>query len=219
MSGFNYEKDADGIVTVTMDMAGPVNSMSEEFLPLLEDTAGKLEAEEGLTGVVLTSAKKTFFAGGDLNMLCQVTPDTAEQFFQGVEATKAAMRRLEKLPVPVAAAINGAALGGGLELALACNHRVVWNDRSVQLGFPEVTLGLLPGGGGVVKAIYLMGLMASNEYLLEGKRVAPAKALESCLIDATVDTLEELVPAAKSWIMANREDEAAMTQPWDTKGY
>jgi len=219
MSGFNYEKDADGIVTVTMDMAGPVNSMSEEFLPLLEDTAGKLEAEEGLTGVVLTSAKKTFFAGGDLNMLCQVTPDTAEQFFQGVEATKAAMRRLEKLPVPVAAAINGAALGGGLELALACNHRVVWNDRSVQLGFPEVTLGLLPGGGGVVKAIYLMGLMASNEYLLEGKRVAPAKALESGLIDATVDTLEELVPAAKSWIMANREDEAAMTQPWDTKGY
>ena len=219
MSGFNYEKDADGIVTVTMDMAGPVNSMSEEFLPLLEDTAGKLEVEEGLTGVVLTSAKKTFFAGGDLNMLCQVTPDTAEQFFQGVEATKAAMRRLEKLPVPVAAAINGAALGGGLELALACNHRVVWNDRSVQLGFPEVTLGLLPGGGGVVKAIYLMGLMASNEYLLEGKRVAPAKALESGLIDATVDTLEELVPAAKSWIMANREDEAAMTQPWDTKGY
>ena len=219
MSGFNYEKDADGIVTVTMDMAGPVNSMSEEFLPLLEDTAGKLEAEEGLTGVVLTSAKKTFFAGGDLNMLCQVTPDTAEQFFQGVEATKAAMRRLEKLPVPVAAAINGAALGGGLELALACNHRVVWNDRSVQLGFPEVTLGLLPGGGGVVKAIYLMGLMASNEYLLEGKRVAPAKALESGLIDATVDSLEELVPAAKSWIMANREDEAAMTQPWDTKGY
>ena len=219
MSGFNYEKDADGIVTVTMDMAGPVNSMSEEFLQLLEDTAGKLEAEEGLTGVVLTSAKKTFFAGGDLNMLCQVTPDTAEQFFQGVEATKAAMRRLEKLPVPVAAAINGAALGGGLELALACNHRVVWNDRSVQLGFPEVTLGLLPGGGGVVKAIYLMGLMASNEYLLEGKRVAPAKALESGLIDATVDTLEELVPAAKSWIMANREDEAAMTQPWDTKGY
>ena len=91
MSGFNYEKDADGIVTVTMDMAGPVNSMSEEFLPLLEDTAGRLEAEEGLTGVVLTSAKKTFFAGGDLNMLCQVTPDTAEQFFQGVEATKAAM--------------------------------------------------------------------------------------------------------------------------------
>ena len=162
MTGFNYEKDADGIVTITMDMDGPVNSMSDAFLPLLSETADKLEAEEGLTGVVLTSAKKTFFAGGDLNMLCQVTEDSAEEFFHGVEATKAVMRRIEKLTVPVAAAINGAALGGGLELALACNHRVAWNDKSVQLGFPEVTLGLLPGVGGVVKAIYLMGLMASN---------------------------------------------------------
>lgn len=219
MTGFNYEKDAEGIVTVTMDMDGPVNSMSAEFLPLLTDTIDRLETEQGLTGVVLTSAKKTFFAGGDLNMLCQVTPETSDEFFQGVEATKAVMRRLEKLPVPVAAAINGAALGGGLELALACHHRVAWSDKSVQLGFPEVTLGLLPGGGGVVKAIYLMGLMASNEYLLEGKRVAPAKAQESGLIDASVETLEELVPAAKSWILAHSDDEAAMTQPWDTKGY
>ena len=219
MSGFNYEKDADGVVTVTMDMAGPVNSMSAEFLPLLEDTMDKLEAEEGLTGVVLTSAKKTFFAGGDLNMLCQVTEDTAEAFFEGVEATKAAIRRLEMLPVPVAAAINGAALGGGLELALGCNHRVAWDNKAVQLGFPEVTLGLLPGGGGIVKGIYLMGLLASNEYLLEGKRVAPAKAMADGLIDATVATLEELVPAAKAWVMANRDDEAARTQPWDTKGY
>ncbi len=219
MTGFNYEKDADGIVTITMDMDGPVNSMSDAFLPLLSETADKLEAEEGLTGVVLTSAKKTFFAGGDLNMLCQVTEDSAEEFFHGVEATKATMRRIEKLPVPVAAAINGAALGGGLELALACNHRVAWDDKSVQLGFPEVTLGLLPGGGGVVKAIYLMGLMASNEYILEGKRVAPAKAQASGLIDATVATLDELLPAAKAWVKAHKDDEAASTQPWDTKGY
>jgi len=219
MTGFHYEKDADGIVTVTMDMDGPVNSMSAEFLPLLETTVDRLEAEDGLTGVVLTSAKKTFFAGGDLNMLCQVTEDKADEFFQGVEATKAAMRRLEKLAVPVAAAINGAALGGGLELALACNHRVAWSDKSVQLGFPEVTLGLLPGGGGVVKAIYLMGLMASNEYLLEGKRVVPAKAQQAGLIDATVDSLDELLPAAKAWVTAHKDDEAAMTQPWDTKGY
>ncbi|MGA0433835.1 MAG: enoyl-CoA hydratase-related protein, partial [Luminiphilus sp.] len=182
MSGFNYDKDANGVVTVTMDMEGPVNSMSSAFLPLLRDTVAKLESESDLTGVVLASAKKTFFAGGDLNSLCQVTPDSAEMFFNEAQAIKAEFRRLEKLGKPVVAAINGAALGGGLELALACHYRIAWDNKAVQLGFPEVTLGLLPGGGGVVKAIYLMGLMASNEYLIEGKRVVPAKAKEAGLI-------------------------------------
>ena len=219
MSGFNYEKDANGVVTVTMDMAGPVNSMSEAFLPALQDTVEKLEAEGDLTGVVLASAKKTFFAGGDLNSLCQVTEENAETFFNEAQAIKAEFRRLEKLGKPTVAAINGAALGGGLELALACHYRIAWDNKAVQLGFPEVTLGLLPGGGGVVKAIYLMGLMASNEYLIEGKRVAPAKAKEAGLINETVDSLDDLIPRAKAWIAENQDNEAACTQPWDTKGY
>ncbi len=155
---FNYEKDSNNVVTVTMDMDGPVNSMSTAFLPMFVETLDRLEAERELTGVVLTSAKSTFFAGGDLNMLCAVTPETVDEFFQGMCDTKAAMRRLETLNAPVCAAINGAALGGGLELALSCHHRIAWNHRSVQLGFPEVTLGLLPGGGGNVKAVYLLGL-------------------------------------------------------------
>ncbi len=121
--------------------------------------------------------------------------------------------------MPFVAAINGAALGGGLELALACNHRIAWADKSVQIGFPEVTLGLLPGGGGVVKAIYLLGLMAANEYLIEGKRVAPAKACESGLIHETVASLDELLPRAKAWLVENAGNEAAAVQPWDTKGY
>ena len=219
MSGFHYDKDADGIVTVTMDMDGAVNSMSPAFLPLFQETLNKLESETGLAGVVLTSAKKTFFAGGDLNSLCQVTPDTAEMFFNEGLSIKAEFRRLEKLPVPVVAAINGAALGGGLELALACHHRIAWDHKSVQVGFPEVTLGLLPGAGGVVKTIYLMGLMAANEYLIEGKRVSPATAKESGLIQETVSNFEELLPRAKAWILENRDNEAARTQPWDTKGY
>jgi 3-hydroxyacyl-CoA dehydrogenase/enoyl-CoA hydratase/3-hydroxybutyryl-CoA epimerase len=129
------------------------------------------------------------------------------------------MRRLEMLHAPVCAAINGAALGGGLELALSCHHRIAWNNRSVQLGFPEVTLGLLPGGGGNVKAVYLMGLMAANEYIVEGKRVAPEKALASGLIDAVIEDKDELLSAAKQWLLANKDDESARTQPWDTKGY
>lgn len=219
MSEFNYQKDADGIVTITMDMQGPVNSMSPAFLPLLEETVSKLEAETDLRGVILTSAKSTFFAGGDLKTLVQATPDNADDFFQNVEAIKAVFRRMEKLPVPFVAAINGAALGGGLELALACNHRIAWDNSSVQIGFPEVTLGLLPGGGGVVKAIYLLGLMAANEYLIEGKRVTPAKACESGLIHETVASLDELLPRAKAWLAENADNEAAAVQPWDTKGY
>jgi 3-hydroxyacyl-CoA dehydrogenase/enoyl-CoA hydratase/3-hydroxybutyryl-CoA epimerase len=216
---FHYEKDSNNIVTVTMDMDGPVNSMSDAFLPALEATLGKLEADADLAGVVLASGKSTFFAGGDLNMLCAVTEETVEAFFEGMCATKAAMRRLEMLHAPVCAAINGAALGGGLELALSCHHRIAWNNRSVQLGFPEVTLGLLPGGGGNVKAVYLMGLMAANEYIVEGKRVAPEKALASGLIDAVIEDKDELVSAAKQWLLANKDDESARTQPWDTKGY
>ena len=216
---FHYEKDNNNIVTVTMDMDGPVNSMSDAFLPALEATLGKLEADADLAGVILASGKSTFFAGGDLNMLCAVTEETVEAFFEGMCATKAAMRRLEKLHAPVCAAINGAALGGGLELALACHHRIAWNNRSVQLGFPEVTLGLLPGGGGNVKAVYLMGLMAANEYIVEGKRVAPEKALASGLIDAVIEDKDELLSAAKQWLLANKDDESARTQPWDTKGY
>ena len=219
MSAFSYEKDANGVVTVTMDMEGPVNSMSEAFLPALRETVEKLEAESELAGVVLASAKKTFFAGGDLNSLCQVTHENAEAFFNEAQAIKAEFRRLEKLGKPTVAAINGAALGGGLELALACHYRIAWDNKAVQLGFPEVTLGLLPGGGGVVKAIYLMGLMASNEYLIEGKRVAPAKAKEAGLINETVENLDDLIPRAKAWIAENQDNEAACTQPWDTAGY
>jgi len=219
MTGFAYEKDADGIVTITMDMAGPVNSMVPEFTPMLDETVDRLQAEEGLVGVVLTSAKSTFFAGGDLNGLCQVDDSNVEAFFLGVEEIKRVFRRMEKMPVPFVAAINGAALGGGLELALACNHRIAWQDRAVQIGFPEVTLGLLPGGGGVVKGIYLMGLLGANEYLLEGKRVTPEKALEAGLINETVATLDELVPRAKAYILENKDNAAAAVQPWDTKGY
>ncbi|MEE4110231.1 MAG: enoyl-CoA hydratase/isomerase family protein, partial [Halieaceae bacterium] len=104
----HYEKDADGIVTVTMDMSGPVNAMNEEFRNDFGEVVDRLEREEGLTGVVIASAKKVFFAGGDLNDLVAITPDRIEEFMQGITRIKDQLRRLEKLPVPVVAAINGA---------------------------------------------------------------------------------------------------------------
>jgi 3-hydroxyacyl-CoA dehydrogenase/enoyl-CoA hydratase/3-hydroxybutyryl-CoA epimerase len=219
MSVFIYEKDADGIVTVTMDMNGPVNAMNEEYRTAMTDTVEKLEREEGLTGVVFASAKKVFFAGGDLKELLKVEKGDEAGFMDMLRTTKSVLRALEKLPVPVAAAINGAALGGGFEICLCCNYRVAWDNRAVQLGLPEVGLGLLPGGGGVVRMVNLLGLEKALPYLLEGKKVAPAKALAEGMIHDTVATVEELVPNAKAWILSNKDSEEAAVQPWDRKGH
>lgn len=215
---FAYDKDANGIVTVTMDMDGPVNAMNDAFLPLFSEAMDKIEAEENLKGVIWTSAKETFFAGGDLNMLKSVTPDTVGTLFDQVEGTKAVMRRMEKLPVPVVAAINGAALGGGYEICLACNYRIAGDNPKTKIGLPEVTLGLLPGGGGVVRLTYLLGLEAAMPFLLEGRQVSPAKALKAGLVHEVV-AQDELLDRAKAYIASVEGDAAAATQPWDTKGY
>ena len=167
MGEFRYEKDADGIVTVTMNMDGPVNSMSSAFRPLYAEMVTRLEAEAGLKGVILTSGKETFFAGGDLKRLVAVERDQLPALLDEVEGIKADMRRLEKLPVPVVAAINGAALGGGYELCLATNYRIAADTPKSKIGLPEVTLGLLPGGGGVVRLTYLLGLEAAMPLLLD----------------------------------------------------
>lgn len=219
MSVFQYQKDADGIVTVTMDMTGPVNSMSAEFNPVMKETVKKLEKEEGLTGVVFASAKKTFFAGGDLNSLLATTPEQTQDFFNNIEDMKADFRRLEKLPVPVVSAINGAALGGGFEICLMTNYRIAYNHKSVQLGLPEVGLGLLPGGGGVVRMVNLLGLQNALPFLLEGKKVTPEKALKAGMIHETVDSLDALIPRAKAYILEQKGNEAAAVQPWDVKGF
>ena len=169
---------------------------------------------------MLTSAKKTFFAGGNLKSMMQATPADAAEIFAMGEAVKASLRRLETLPPPVVAAINGAALGGGLEIALAANHRIAVDDRSVKIGLPEATLGLLPGGGGVTRVVRMLGLQSAlMDVLMPGHPVRPAGALAKGLVDAVVPTREELVPAAKAWILEHRDDEDAAQNPWDRAGY
>jgi 3-hydroxyacyl-CoA dehydrogenase/enoyl-CoA hydratase/3-hydroxybutyryl-CoA epimerase len=216
MSDFNYEKDADGIVTITMDMQGQgANMMGAAYLPAMKSVIEKLRTEQDLQGVVFASAKKTFFAGGDLNALLKVERGD-EAAFVMVESNKAPFRELERLQVPVIAAINGAALGGGFELCLACNRRIVVDAPHAVVGLPEVTLGLLPGAGGVVRLTALIGLEKALPLLLEGKQLRPAEALKQGLVDEIVPTLAELVSAAKTWIKANP---GAHTQPWDQKGF
>lgn len=214
--GFVYEKDADGIVTVTMDMEGQAaNTMTPLYHILMGQTVSRLEADADLRGVVFASAKKTFFAGGDLNgLLAMDAADAA--YLAWLEEDKSYLRRLERLPVPLAAAINGAALGGGYEICLACNHRVLVDHASAVVGLPEVTLGLLPGAGGVVRLTNLLGLEGALPYLLYGQQVPPREAFDHGLVDALCARREDLIPAAKAWILANPQSH---TQPWDTPSY
>ncbi len=156
----------------------------------------RLEAEkDSITGVVITSAKKTFFAGGDLNDLKKVKPENAQEFAGMVREGKAVLRRLETLGKPVVAAINGAALGGGFEITLACHHRVVVDDSKAVVGFPEVQLGLLPGAGGVIRTVRMLGIAdALLQLLMQGQRLRPAQAKELGVVDEIVSTRDELVP-------------------------
>ncbi len=216
MAGFKYEKDGSGIVTVTMDMSGPVNTMNDEYHREMDATVGRLENEDSLLGVIITSAKQTFFAGGDLNYLLSVTSADKEPFMELLTGIKQRLRRLEKLQVPVVAAINGAAMGGGFEICLACNYRIMWKNPNVIVGLPEVTLGLLPGGGGIVRSVHMLGLEKALPYLLEGKRLKPKQALEAGFVDELVDSLDDLLPHAKAWILDHQKD---YLQPWDKKDH
>ena len=213
-----YDRDDDGIVTLTLDDPNQsANTMNEGFLVSFGEVVDRLVAErEEITGVVITSAKKTFFAGGDLRDLLAVEPGQAEAVAADVERLHRPLRALETLGRPVVAAIGGAALGGGLELALATHHRIAVNAGGVRIGLPEVTLGLLPGGGGIVRTVRLLGIVpALTRVLLEGARHSAQKAHDLGLIDELVASADDLVPAAKAWI-ADHPDAA---QPWDTEGY
>ncbi|MDT5307599.1 MAG: 3-hydroxyacyl-CoA dehydrogenase / enoyl-CoA hydratase / 3-hydroxybutyryl-CoA epimerase [Mycobacterium sp.] len=214
-----WDKDSDGIVTLTLDdPTGSANVMNEHYAESMHNAVERLVAEkDSVSGVIITSAKKTFFAGGDLKSMVKLGPDDAGEAFDTVEAVKRDLRALETLGKPVVAAINGAALGGGLEIALACHHRIAADVKGSQLGLPEVTLGLLPGGGGVTRTVRLFGIQnAFMNILSQGTRFKPAKAKEIGLVDELVGSVEELVPAAKAWIKANPDSH---TQPWDAKGY
>ena len=218
----NYERDDEGIVTLTMDDpdAG-ANTMNAAYSAAMGATVTRLENErDEIVGVVLTSAKKTFFAGGNLSDLQRVGPETAGACFAEVEQVKDQLRRLERLGKPVVAAINGTALGGGLEIALACHHRIAVDDPAIRLGLPEVTLGLLPGGGGITRLVRMLGITdALMDWLLRGQQRTPADALAKGVVDQLVPTRDRLLPAAAEWIRDHTGDESAATKPWDVKGF
>ncbi|RYZ39367.1 MAG: enoyl-CoA hydratase/isomerase family protein, partial [Myxococcaceae bacterium] len=213
-----WEKDADGIVVLTLDDPGQsANTMNAAYVKSMRAAVDRLVQEkDSITGVILTSAKKTFFAGGDLNDLRRVKKDEAKQVFELCEEIKAQLRTLETFGRPVVAALNGAAMGGGLEIALACHRRIIADVKGAQVGLPEVTLGLLPGGGGVVRTVRMLGITdALMKVLLQGQRYRPQEAKELGLVHDVVESVDALLPAAKAWVKANPKAQ----QPWDQKGY
>ncbi|OBJ09544.1 3-hydroxyacyl-CoA dehydrogenase [Mycobacterium sp. 1245499.0] len=217
-----WDKDDDGIVTLTLDdPTGSANVMNEHYSESMHNAVERLAAEkDSITGVVITSAKKTFFAGGDLKGMINLGPENAGEAFDTVESVKRDLRALETLGKPVVAAINGAALGGGLEIALACHHRIAADVKGLVVGLPEVTLGLLPGGGGVTRTVRMFGIQnAFMNILSQGTRFKADKAKEIGLVDEIVGSVDELVPAAKAWIKQVKDDPDSYTQPWDKKGY
>ncbi|KQX74079.1 3-hydroxyacyl-CoA dehydrogenase NAD-binding domain-containing protein [Aeromicrobium sp. Root472D3] len=219
-----YEAEG-GIVNLVLDDPNQsANTMNQDYADSMAAAVDRLVQQiaddpDSVTGVIVSSAKKTFFAGGDLKLMTKATPADAEALFANVEAIKATLRTLETSGKPVVAAINGAALGGGLEIALAAHHRIAV-DGGYSIGLPEATLGLLPGGGGVTRTVRMFGISdALMKFLLQGQQLKPSKALAEGLVDEVVATQDELIPAAKAWIEANAGNEEAATQPWDRKGY
>ena len=218
----DYERGDDGVVVLTLDdPTSSANTMNDLYRESMHRAVDRLHAErDEVTGVVVTSAKRTFFAGGDLKGMLGAGPDDARAVFESVEAVKHDLRRLETLGRPVVAAVNGAALGGGLEIALACHHRIALDDPRVEIGLPESTLGLLPGGGGVTRTVRMLGLQSAlMDVLLPGTRFQPARALELGLVDELVADREALLPAARAWIASVAGDEEAAGNPWDRPGY
>ncbi|MFC9019857.1 enoyl-CoA hydratase-related protein, partial [Streptomyces albidoflavus] len=217
-STIRWEQDDTGVVTLVLDdPAQSANTMNAAFIRSIGEIADRAEAEKNtIRGIIVTSAKKTFFAGGDLKDMIQATPDQAQEIFERGLAIKKALRRIETLGKPVVAAINGAALGGGYEIALACHHRIALDAPGSKIGLPEVTLGLLPAGGGVTRTVRLLGVTdALLKLLLQGTQYSPRRALDNGLVHAVAETPEQMLVDARAFIDAHPES----VQPWDVKGY
>ena len=226
MTNIRVEKDADGIVTLTWDMPGrSMNVLSEDSIAEYSKAAMDAIADPGVKGVVVTSGKPAFIAGADLSMLEKQTSaaskagvsetERAKAVYENLMAFNLTLRKIEKGGKPFVAAVNGLALGGGLEVALACHTRIVADDPKIQLGLVEAKVGLMPGAGGTQRMARLMGTGAALPLMLEGRTLAPAAALKGGLVHKVVPAAD-LIAEAKALI---KSGQAKAVQPWDEKGF
>ncbi|MEM9917533.1 MAG: 3-hydroxyacyl-CoA dehydrogenase NAD-binding domain-containing protein [Bacteroidota bacterium] len=209
-----YKKDTDNIVTLTLDMEKRnINIINHKLGKAFAPIVAHLQEEKSkgqLRGIIITSAKRNFLVGGDLEYLHQV--DSITESFEFSAGLQQVFRDLERPGVPVVAAINGTALATGFELALACHHRIVINQPSIRLGHPEVTLGLMPGSGGSIRLLWLLGMEKAFTVLTSGKRYRPEEALEVGIIDALAKDKADLMEQARQWLLERQEGR----RKWDT---
>lgn len=211
----------DGIASVVFDdPSASVNIMSQAWQDDLSTLAAQLlQDQDSLRGVVLSSAKRTFFAGADLTAVMQLRAQDASAVFERLERVKRDFRTLEALGKPVVSCLNGSALGGGWEIALLGHHRLAVDDPGVRFGLPEVTLGLLPGAGGVTKMTRHLGLMGAHPYLIEGRLFSAQQAHTLGLVHALVAPSPQaeahMRALAVDWINAH----PTAQHPWEAKDY
>src|ERR1700728_569425 len=224
---FTLDVDADGIALVTWNMPGrSMNVIDAKVMEELTAIVEKVATDAAIKGAVLTSGKDAFCAGADLTMLeTQSRAFAALLKSQGEEAANKRLfeesrklsqiaRRMETCGKPWVAAVNGTAMGGGFELALACHHRVAAENDKTRLGLPEIKVGLFPGGGGTQRIARMMQPADALQFLLKGDQLRLNRAKAMKLVDAVVPRAD-LVRTAKDWIKSGGSAKA----PWDVDGF
>jgi 3-hydroxyacyl-CoA dehydrogenase/enoyl-CoA hydratase/3-hydroxybutyryl-CoA epimerase len=226
MTDFTLRTDADGVATITWDVVSKsMNVMSTEAFMLLSDLVDQALADPAVKGIIITSGKKDFAGGMDLNVIAQMRAGGAQAIFDGVMQMHKVLRKIElagmdpktkKGGKPIVAALPGTALGIGLEVPLSCHRIIAADNPKAKIGLPEIMVGIFPGAGGTTRLARKMGAMVAAPFLLEGKLSDPKAAKAAGLIDEVVPA-DQLLSRAKEWILAAKE--ADLVKPWDDKGY
>ncbi|MBL9047547.1 MAG: enoyl-CoA hydratase/isomerase family protein, partial [Tabrizicola sp.] len=226
MTDFTMTTDADGVATITWDVVQKsMNVMSTEAFLLVSTLVDQALADPAVKGIILTSGKKDFAGGMDLNVIAQMRAGGAQAIFDGVMGMHQVLRKIERAGMdpktlkggkPIVAALPGTALGIGLELPLSCHRIIAADNPKAKIGLPEIMVGIFPGAGGTTRLSRKLGAMMAAPFLLEGKLVSPKEAKASGLIDEVVAP-EALLARAKEWVLSATE--ADLVKPWDAKGY
>jgi 3-hydroxyacyl-CoA dehydrogenase / enoyl-CoA hydratase / 3-hydroxybutyryl-CoA epimerase len=226
MTDFAMTTDADGVATITWDVKSKsMNVMSTEAFMLLSSLVDQALADASVKGIIITSAKKDFAGGMDLNVIAKMRAGGVQAIFDGVMSMHQVLRKIERAGMdpktlkgakPIVAALPGTALGIGLEVPLACHRIIAADNPRAKIGLPEIMVGIFPGAGGTMRLTRKLGAMMAAPFLLEGKLSSPREAKAAGIIDEVVAP-ENLLTRAREWVLAATD--ADLVKPWDAKGY